>query len=152
VAEARSRAERIADTSALLARPELDAWVASWSSDGGGHLVPLSVAWDGTHLILATEPAAVTTPNLEQVPRARLGLGHTRDVVMIDAVVEQSTAAADAPASLVDVYVAQSGWDPRDAGVPFVVHVLTPVRIQAWREANEIDGRALMRDGRWLDG
>ena len=49
-------------------------------------------------------------------------------------------------------YVTQSGWDPRAAGVPFVVHVLTPVRIQAWREANEIEGRTLMRDGRWLDG
>jgi len=152
VADARTRAERIADTRALLARPELDAWVASWSADGGGHLVPLSAAWDGTHLILATEPAALTTRNLEQVPRARLGLGHTRDVVMIDAVVEQSTAADDAPAPIVDAYVTQSGWDPRATGVPFMVHVLTPVRIQAWREANEIEGRTLMRDGRWLDG
>jgi hypothetical protein len=23
-------------------------------------------------------------------------------------------------------------------------------RIQAWREANELDGRTLMRDGRWV--
>ena len=150
MAHARTRAKRIADTRALLARPELDAWVASWSSDGGGHLVPLSVAWDETHLVLATEPAAVTTRNFDQVRRARLGLGHTRDVVMIDAEVEQSMPADDAPLSLVEVYGAQSGWDPRVGGVPFVVHLLVPVRIQAWREANEIEGRTLMRDGCWL--
>jgi hypothetical protein len=27
---------------------------------------------------------------------------------------------------------------------------ITPRRIQAWREANELAGRTLMRDGRWL--
>jgi len=151
VAHVRTRAERIADTRALLARPELDAWVASWSSSGDGHLVPLSIAWDDARLILATEPGAVTTRNLEHVPRARLGLGHTRDVVMIDAEVEESMAADDAPLSVIEVYAAQSGWDPRVAGVPFVVHLLVPVRIQAWREANEIEGRTLMRDGDWLE-
>jgi len=28
--------------------------------------------------------------------------------------------------------------------------VLRPLRVQAWREANEIAGRTLMRDGAWL--
>jgi len=28
---------------------------------------------------------------------------------------------------------------------------VTPVRIDAWREADELDGRELMREGRWLD-
>ncbi len=28
--------------------------------------------------------------------------------------------------------------------------VLRPVRLQAWREANEIKGRTLMRDGAWV--
>ncbi len=151
MANARTRAQRITDTRRLLAQSDLDAWVASWSSDGGGHLVPLSVAWDETHLILATEPAAVTTRNFEQPPRARLGLGHPRDVVMIDADVEQSMAADDAPLSLIEVYAAQSGWGPRVAGVPFVVHLLVPVRIQAWRAANELERRTLMRDGGWLE-
>jgi hypothetical protein len=30
------------------------------------------------------------------------------------------------------------------------VHVLRPIRILAWREVNEIAGRTLMRDGRWV--
>jgi hypothetical protein len=46
-------------------------------------------------------------------------------------------------------YVAQADWDPRrDRGSVFLV--LRPVRVQAWREVNEIPGRDLMRDGRWL--
>lgn len=28
--------------------------------------------------------------------------------------------------------------------------VLRPLRLQAWREVNEIRGRTLMRDGSWL--
>ena len=48
-----------------------------------------------------------------------------------------------------EAYVAQADWDPRgDTGYVFLV--LRPVRVQAWREANEIAGRTLMRDGRWL--
>jgi hypothetical protein len=31
-----------------------------------------------------------------------------------------------------------------------VFFVLRPVRIQAWRESNEIPGRTLMRKGRWV--
>jgi hypothetical protein len=27
---------------------------------------------------------------------------------------------------------------------------ISPGRIQAWREVNELPGRELMRDGRWL--
>lgn len=136
---------------ALLTTPALDAWVATGSADAGSaHLVPLSVAWAEDRLVLATEPTARTTRHLAETGRARLGLGGTRDVVMIDAQVEQSTAANDAPAALVDAYVAQSRWDPRDAGTAFTVHVLRPVRVQAWREADEIPGRTLMRDGAWL--
>ena len=33
------------------------------------------------------------------------------------------------------------------AGGPLV---LVPERIQAWREANELAGRTLMRGGRWV--
>jgi hypothetical protein len=56
------------------------------SPNGVAHLVPLSFAWDGEHLIIATEATALTTRNLTGARRARLALGQTRDVVMIDAV------------------------------------------------------------------
>ena len=49
-----------------------DAWVASASTDGEAHLVPLSYAWDGTHLILATDETAMTTRNIRSSGAARL--------------------------------------------------------------------------------
>ena len=55
---------------------------------------------------------------------------------------------ADA-ASLGEAYAAQADWDPRDSA-GYVFFVLRPVRVQAWREADELAGRTLMRDGAWL--
>jgi hypothetical protein len=49
-----------------------------------------------------------------------------------------------------DRYAEQSDWDPRSAGPGYAYLVLRPQRIQAWREANEIAGRTLLRDGSWL--
>ena len=133
-----------------LERKNLDGWIATASTAGTAHLVPLSLAWDGQRLIVATEPDAVTTRNLADSGRARVGAGETRDVVMIDARLETSYPAEAAPAAIVDAYLAQSDWDPRDQGIPFVFSVLVPERIQAWREADEITGRTLMRGGNWL--
>jgi hypothetical protein len=48
-----------------------------------------------------------------------------------------------------DAYAAHAGWDPRtDGGTTWLV--VTPTRIRAWREANELAGREVMRDGAWL--
>jgi len=33
---------------------------------------------------------------------------------------------------------------------PVRVRAIRPRRIQAWREANKLPGRELMRNGRWL--
>ena len=51
---------------------------------------------------------------------------------------------------LAERYAAQAEWDPRVAGAGYLFLVLRPERIQAWREANEIAGRTLMRAGTWL--
>jgi hypothetical protein len=81
-----------------------------------------------------------------QVP---CSLGPTRDVVVIDAQLEQSVPVADAQ-ELAERYVQQADWDPRTAGDSYRFLVLRPERIQAWREANELPGRTLMRNGTWL--
>ena len=75
---------------------------------------------------------------------------HTPDVVMLDVVLVSVLDVGDAPHGLADAYAAQADWDPRDAGEGYVYVVLAPERIQAWREADEIAGRTLMRGGRWL--
>ena len=50
-----------------------------------------------------------------------------------------------------DTYATRTDWDPRHSGAPYVYLVLRPTRIQSWREANELPGRTLMRDGAWLE-
>jgi hypothetical protein len=130
-----------------------DVWVATASVDDGEvqpHLVPVSLAW------LADERLAIAIQDVSRTARAllahrtaRLGVGPTRDVVLIDAVLDEVHEVGSAPAPLVEQYLRQADWDPR-ASAGYSFFVLRPLRIQAWREANEIAGRTLMRDGRWL--
>jgi hypothetical protein len=146
---ARPPAQRKVETLAKLAQQGADVWVAT-AGEGEAHLVPLSLAWDGDRVILATERRSRTFANLERSGRARLALGPERDVVMIDAVLVSVIDAGLVPHLVADAYAAQADWDPRQAGNGFVYLVLAPERIQAWREANEIPGRTLMRHGKWL--
>ena len=139
---------RKTDTLAMLATPEVDVWVATASAAGVPHLVPLSLAWVGERAVVAVEPSSVTARNVTESGIARLAVGPTRDVVMIDAELDRVVDVPDDPA-LGEAYAAQADWDPRSSdGYAFLV--LRPARVQAWREADEITGRTLMRDGRWL--
>lgn len=145
----RERATRRADTLRRLTTPALDGWVATSSPEGVPYLVPLSVVWADERLVIALDAGSRTARNLAAVPTARLGLGPTRDVVLIDAVVERIVPTGD-DAALGAAYAAQADWDPRTAdGYEFIV--LRPTRIQSWRESNEIPGRTVMRDGSWLE-
>jgi hypothetical protein len=110
----------------------------------------LSLAWDGERVIIALESTSLTARNIAASGRARLAAGETRDVVIIDAVLETTLGLVDAPPDLAEAYAAQAGWDPRTAGDDQVFMLLRPDRIQAWREVNELRGRTVMRSGRWL--
>ena len=133
----------------MLAAPAVDAWVATASPAGAPHLVPLSLAWIEERAVIAVEESSVTARNLALSGSARLAVGPTRDVVMIDAILEKTVDLDAARESLGPAYAAQADWDPMlSSGYVFLV--LRPVRIQAWREANELAGRTLMRDGSWL--
>ncbi|MEU7908130.1 pyridoxamine 5'-phosphate oxidase family protein [Actinoplanes sp. NPDC049118] len=146
--EPRTRAQRKSDVLEKLSAKVADTWVAT--SDGDGpYLVPLTMAWFGDRIVLATAKDTPTARNIVARGRARLALGDTRDVVMIDATLERTVPVADA-GDVGDAYVAQSDWDPRTAGDTYVFLILVPARIQAWREVNEIPERTLMRDGVWL--
>ena len=132
----------------MLATPAVDVWVATASSTGAPHLVPVSLAWIDERAVIAVEAGSVTARNLTASGAARLALGPTRDVVMIDATLEDAVDVG-AEGRLGAAYAAQADWDPRlSAGYVFLV--LRPLRVQAWREANEMAGRTLMRDGTWL--
>jgi hypothetical protein len=146
----RSLAQRKSDALAKLMAPRTDLWVASASPSGVAHLVPLSFAWDGEHVTLATEATAITSRNILSARRARLALGGTRDVVIIDAILVRQIGMAEEPAAIAERYAAQADWDPRSADGDFVYSVLRPDRVQVWREVNEIAGRTVMQGGAWL--
>jgi len=162
MAAPRSGPQRKADTLAKLEATGADVWVASASAasddaaspgaDGGRpYLVPLSLAWVDERVVVALEADSQTARNVVRHERARLALGPTRDVVIIDAVLDHAVPMADVPATLADRYAAQADWDPRTVGGgAYVYLVFRPERIQAWREANELAGRTLMRAGTWV--
>ncbi|MFF4035617.1 pyridoxamine 5'-phosphate oxidase family protein [Streptomyces sviceus] len=128
-----------------------DVWVATAPDDGSGvpYLVPLSFLWDGSALLLATPAASPTGRNLKSTGRVRLGLGPTRDVVMIDGTVDTVTQA-ELTGQEGDRFAERTGFDPRQLTTPYLYFRVHPRRVQAWREENELTGRELMRDGRWL--
>ncbi|WP_392842469.1 pyridoxamine 5'-phosphate oxidase family protein [Streptomyces sp. LN500] len=141
--------ERLRDTRAKL-ESDVDVWVATSSSRGGVHLIPLSYLWDGTAFLISTPRASVTGRNLLAEGRVRLSLGPTRDVVVVDGIAER-VDIADLGPETGDAFATKTGFDPRELDEPYQYFLIRPRRLQAWREANELLGRDLMRDGRWLD-
>jgi Pyridoxamine 5'-phosphate oxidase len=148
--EPRSRAQRRRDTEYRLTH-DIDIWVATASPDGDGapYLVPLSFDWEDGALLMATPAGSPTGKNLSVTRIVRLGLGDTRDVTMIEGDVEFLEIGA-LSRERGDLFAARTGFDPRALTEPYRWFRVTPRRIQAWREANELSGRELMRDGRWL--
>ena len=144
----RPRDQRRRDTEQRLAA-DIDLWLASASADGAPYLVPLSFDWDGEALLVATPITSPTGRNLAATRTTRLALGLTRDVTVIEGDVE--VLGIDAlPAEQGDHFAARAGFDPRRSGPSYRWFRITPRRIQAWREVDELADRELMRDGRWL--
>jgi Pyridoxamine 5'-phosphate oxidase len=147
-ADPRSCAERRRDTEHRLTH-DVDIWVASASAEGAPFLVPLSFDWDGDALLVATAADSPTGRNLAATRAVRLGLGHTRDVSMIEGDVDALEIDA-LPQERGDRFALRTGFDPRALSAPYRWFRISPRRIRAWREVNELPGRELMRDGRWL--
>jgi hypothetical protein len=142
---ARTPEQRRRDALHRLSHDE-DAWVAT-AGDAGPYLVPLSFIWDGGTLLFGTLASSPTVLNLRANGRLRLAVGPTRDLVMIEGTAEVlSTSAISSDTG--DAF-ARLGFDPRSLS-GYVYFRVRPLRVQAWREANEIKGRDLMRDGDWI--
>ncbi|MBD0839662.1 pyridoxamine 5'-phosphate oxidase family protein [Streptomyces sp. TRM68416] len=146
---ARPAKQRKLDTLHRLEHDE-DVWVATAVADGAApYLVPLSFLWDGETLLLATPATSPTGRNLKETGLVRLGIGPTRDVTMIEGTVD-TVPPAELTEAEGDRFAAKTGFDPRELATPYLYFRVRPRRIQAWREANELAGRTLMRDGAWL--
>jgi len=109
----------------------------------------LSFDWDGASLLVATPTDSPTGRNLAATGVVRVALGDTRDVSMIDGDVEVLEIDA-LTLEKGDRFATRTGFDPRALATPYRWFRITPRRIQAWREENELSGRELMRNGRWL--
>ena len=59
--------------------------MGSHGQRGRPHLVPLSLAWDGAQVILATPANSPTARNAAASGEIRLALGTSRDVTIIEA-------------------------------------------------------------------
>ena len=146
---ARNTVQRKQDTLERLAQ-DIDAWIAtSDAASGTPYLVPLSFFWDGATLLICNPADSVTSRNLVATGKVRIGIGTTRDVVLIEGSAA-SVAPAGIPDELAAAYAHHTGWDPRTEPGEYLWFRLKPVRIQAWREVNELAGRTIMRDGNWL--
>lgn len=144
----RSTAQRKADTLARLASA-VDCWVPSSGASGEAYLIPLSFVWHEGRIILATLNESSTVRNLRRAGRMRVALDGTRDVVIVagDVAIVAQDALAEAAAT---AFRAAAGFEPRRAANTYVYLVLTPRNVLAWREENELAGREIMREGRWL--
>ena len=93
----------------------MDTWVATADpATGTPYLVPLSFLWDGATVLISTPAASPTSRNLRATGKVRLGIGPTRDLVLIEGTVQAETAAAEIPAEPGDAFAAKTGFDPRE--------------------------------------
>ncbi len=145
--EARDGAQRKRDVLARLAE-DVDLWVSTAGPDGDTCLVPLSFVWHEGILLVTTRETNPTTVNARRTGRATLALGHTRDVVIIDA--DAEVVANDRIGKEEgDHFAEKLAWDVR--GRPAWTFIrFRPHTVRAWREVNEIPGRFLMENGTWL--
>lgn len=142
----RTPEQRLQDTLRRLDH-DVDAWVAT-ADDATPNLAPHSFLWNGATLLIAARSSSLTGRNLLRTGRVRLGIGPTRDLVLVEGTVETQPAAQIAQ-DVGDAFAAKTEFDPRELD-RYHYFSIRPRRIEAWREENELQGRYLMRDGRWL--
>jgi hypothetical protein len=146
--ELRTVAARKADVLAAL-EAQGDLWLATADHSGRPHLIAVSAWWDGTDLVVATTSASRTATNLEAGGGVRLAGGSPADAILIDAKLVESVPASDAP-EVAGGFAKAAGWDPREVGPGWAFFRLRPARIQAYRGYDELEGRDVMLNSRWL--
>ncbi len=98
---------------------------------------------------MAANSRGTTVVIFQRAGWARIALGPTRDVLIVEGPVEIFPAGNDD--ELAAAHAAAAGFDTREGDTPYSFIRLTPESTQAWRNAAELRGRYVMREGRWLD-
>jgi len=127
-----------------------DVWLATADAGGRPHLIAVSCWWDGSRLTIATAAGSRSARNLLSTGLARLAIGDPDDVIVVDATADDRVGVGGADSALADGFASAVGWDPRLIGEDWAFFRLRPVRLQAYRGYDELEGRDVMRDGEWL--
>ena len=149
VGEPRSLTQRKADVLAALSANR-DLWIATADRTGNPHLIAVSSWWHHNQVTVTTSSPSRTARNLITVGSARLALGSPEDVIVVDTALVGRVLVREADASLGDGFAAAVGWDPRTIDPRWSFYHLKPLRIQAYRGYDELPGREVMRNERWL--
>jgi hypothetical protein len=91
-----------------------------------------------------------TARNLDATRLARLALGTPADMIVIDVSVADAIGGDQGDGQVRDGFAAAVGWNPADEGPGWRFFRVSPVRMQTYRGYAELQGRDVMRDGRWL--
>jgi len=145
----RGAEQRKADVLAAL-DDNHDVWLATADGSGRPHLIAVSCWWDGSRVIITTTTGSRSARNLVSTGLARLAIGDPDDVIVVDASVEDRIGVSEADSALAAGFANAVGWDPRQIGEDWAFFRLRPVRVQAYRGYDELEGRDVMRDGDWL--
>jgi hypothetical protein len=113
-------------------------------------MVPLSLAWDGVNVLVATPSTTPTARNASVTSKARVALDDASDVVIIDATVIV-TDFLNVEDGVAELYAKRVGWDPRVETGEWSLLTLAPTRVQSWNSVSEIKDRTIMRRGAWID-
>ena len=143
----RSAQERKRDVIGVL-EAQNQMWLTT-AHQGRPHAIGVSAWWDGVDLVVTTVGTSRTAQNLREARVATLVAGSPDDAVVIAADLVESMPAAGA-VEVARGFSSAMGWDPREVGEGWDFFRLRPSRIQAFRGYEEIEGREVMRRGRWL--
>jgi hypothetical protein len=145
--ELRTVEQRKADVLDVL-QQQGDMWLTTAHADIP-HVIGVSALWTGEELVVTTRGGSRTAANLKVNALARLVAGTPNDAVVVLARVVDSSAASNS-GDLAERWHKVMGWDPRDMDGAWWLYRLQPIRVQAFRGYDEIEGREVMREGRWL--
>ncbi|UPK74195.1 pyridoxamine 5'-phosphate oxidase family protein [Nocardioidaceae bacterium SCSIO 66511] len=142
----RTHRERIAAAQDRLEH-EYQMWLSTAGS-AGPHLIPVAFVIDGDSVVTATGEGSKTVRNLNETGKARIALGTTSDVVMVDVTLGGLVTVRDVAIDVADRFAAVS-HDPRRLS-GYVYLRLLPRRVQVWNGFHEFQGRTVMLEGNWL--
>ena len=116
-------------------------WLGSVRPDGRPHFVPVWFYWDGTSVLILSQPNTQKLRNLRANPRVFLAVDDTRggdDVALIEGTAEllpEPSAALDLPAYF-EKYatpIAQFGWTAAGMAADYSQPIrVTPTRFLGW--------------------